>query len=970
MQTAFPPSARGERGPARAAVSAEPTKPGAAGRSPVAAGRTPEPAGRSGELAALFACAEAANAGRAGCVVVRGNTGIGKTALIDSFRRDGRLRGATVLHTTGRAERATTEYGAVRELFGPGAEAERVPPRTEWLASTLMARGPLVIVVDDAQWCDGPSLRWLESLIRRTESARLLTVLAWGASGTGPARSALARIVQHPGTRLVGLGPVAEEQVAETVEGILGEAPEPPFTWRCAALSDGNPLLLRRILLRLRRAGVRPEARSVGQVDAAWREVHAASVRAHLRGLTETELRVVRAAAVLDWSDCPPSATAGGTGQVASAERVGALAGVRPRLVSTVLDGHRDDELLSVDGEEAFHAAVLAATPAGELVRLRTRAARLLNDEGFASAEVAKHLLPLPRLDEGWMLGALRDAAERAGRTGPRSAAVPYLRRLMEAEPEETGRVRTALELAGALAATHPADALDALRSLLDQTRDVRLRASVAVQFAMTALAAGDAAAALAVLSRTLDRPAAEPGADAEDRALRGTIELAALAAGLHRPSAFPAVRERARAALREEPTPAGSGGLLARALLVAVEGESAREAVDLVGRAVRAEGPAPRDWMRARAAQVLHLADEPGMALEMLDLAMTDDSGCLPRWSLLAERSMVRLRLGDVPGAALDARAALEAVEHPGQGGSALPFVAWGCVRLEQADTEAAETMLDRVASSHLDHTLLGRIPYLMARARIRLGRGDAEGALACALRCEHGLAEAGLDGRPWAPWRPLAATALVRLGRTAEAAELAAEARELADRWGTPYAIGHALLAAGTAADGDRRTAFLTGAVEALSRSQARLDRARAELLLGGHLARSGDTAGARRHLGRAHETARRCGSPALTAGVRAALAAAGLTGPGPGPRTGAAARPRPCPLSGIERQVAGAAAGGATNQEIAETLFIARRTVEMHLTSVYRKLGLGGRADLPDALRDLAPAASAPGPQTGAR
>ncbi|MGO4463191.1 helix-turn-helix transcriptional regulator, partial [Streptomyces sp. M-16] len=104
--------------------------------------------------------------------------------------------------------------------------------------------------------------------------------------------------------------------------------------------------------------------------------------------------------------------------------------------------------------------------------------------------------------------------------------------------------------------------------------------------------------------------------------------------------------------------------------------------------------------------------------------------------------------------------------------------------------------------------------------------------------------------------------------------------------------------------------------------------------------------------------------------TAEVRAALAAAGLTGPGPGPRPGAATPLRPCPLSGTERQVAHAAARGATNQEIAETLFIARRTVEMHLTSVYRKLGLAGRGDLPDALRALAPAPSAPRPRTGTR
>jgi DNA-binding CsgD family transcriptional regulator len=56
----------------------------------------------------------------------------------------------------------------------------------------------------------------------------------------------------------------------------------------------------------------------------------------------------------------------------------------------------------------------------------------------------------------------------------------------------------------------------------------------------------------------------------------------------------------------------------------------------------------------------------------------------------------------------------------------------------------------------------------------------------------------------------------------------------------------------------------------------------------------------------------------------------------------------------LSGSERRVAERAATGATNREIAESLFLTQRTVEVHLTSVYRKLGIKGRADLAEALR----------------
>ena len=89
------------------------------------------------------------------------------------------------------------------------------------------------------------------------------------------------------------------------------------------------------------------------------------------------------------------------------------------------------------------------------------------------------------------------------------------------------------------------------------------------------------------------------------------------------------------------------------------------------------------------------------------------------------------------------------------------------------------------------------------------------------------------------------------------------------------------------------------------------------------------------------------RACGAPALAEDVRSELYAAG-------------ARPRTDALGGIgsltasERRVADLAAGGETNRDIAQALYVTPKTVEVHLSNAYRKLGIRSRRDLPEALR----------------
>ena len=193
---------------------------------------------------------------------------------------------------------------------------------------------------------------------------------------------------------------------------------------------------------------------------------------------------------------------------------------------------------------------------------------------------------------------------------------------------------------------------------------------------------------------------------------------------------------------------------------------------------------------------------------------------------------------------------------------------------------------------------------------------------------------------------WRSHAALALLQLGERDEARRLAAEELELARTWGAPRALGAALRAAGLAEGGADGLALLEEAVEVLANSPAKLEHAKARTELGAALRRANRRSEAREQLRRAVELATICGAAPLAARAETELLATG-------------ARPRRIALSGVEsltpseRRVAEMAAEGPTNREIAQALFVTPKTVEVHLSSVYRKLGISSRSQLPAAL-----------------
>ena len=155
-----------------------------------------------------------------------------------------------------------------------------------------------------------------------------------------------------------------------------------------------------------------------------------------------------------------------------------------------------------------------------------------------------------------------------------------------------------------------------------------------------------------------------------------------------------------------------------------------------------------------------------------------------------------------------------------------------------------------------------------------------------------------------------------------------------------------------AAAAVERDASLELLKEAVELLGKSPARLDDALARYELGEELRRAGHRAAARERLTEALELALACGASAVATRSHDELVAAG-------------ARPRRDPiesrsnLTASELRVAGMAAGGMTNREIAQALFLTEKTIENHLRSVYRKLSIGSRSQLARALPQTAAA-----------
>ena len=799
-----------------------------------------------------------------------------------------------------------------------------------WLTANVAARHPVALIVDDAHWADVASLRFLAFLAPRIEELPVALILAARPDEPGAATELLT-LADDPSVRLVRPAPLSARAVAHLAEQHLGSAPSEAFTDACRQATGGNPFLVRELLSTLRDDGVASDGSGERIAGLGARAV-GRSVLVRLGRLPEPAGRVARAVAVLERADLALTAAVAGVGLEAAARAADVLA------TAGILEPGRP----LVFAHPLVRASVYGEIPAADRDAGHRRAGELLVAD---PARAAEHLLVTePRGDQA-VVGRLVEQARAQAATGAPDSAVVHLRRALAEPPDPADRPGLVLELAIAEDRAGMPQATARLRQALAVAPAGGQRVEAAMLLAHVLAREGHAAEAVTVIDAAA-RDAAPDAADA--------LELAAVTVGMVDATTAGGLDGRARAVLARASRDPGAGrDVLAMAGLLAVQrNERAATAAGLARRAFAEASALPEStdlpWF-VSAACTLVFCECYDEARDALDPAVRAWRGAAdgPLLSAaLTARSWLELRRGDLASAEADAR-----VLHD-TAGLAVPvmyrlFTTGVLVDalVERGALEAAETAIGSVATE-LTGTSLPAAAARAARGRLRVAQRRTDEAVADLTGAGRVL-EAMLVPTPaFVPWRADVARALLTLGQPDAADRLAREELRLARAFGAPRALGVALRAAGTTAGGRDGERLLREAVSTLERAGAPVEHAAALTDLGAVLRRANRRTEARSLLREALHLAHRAGAEPLAGRADTELRATG-------------ARPRRAVLSGAEsltaseRRVAEMAAAGMTNRDIAQALFVTARTVEGHLTQAFRKLEVGARDQLADAL-----------------
>ncbi|MBD0282215.1 MAG: AAA family ATPase [Thermoleophilaceae bacterium] len=919
---------------------------------------------RERELSAFERLVGARERDGSGVVVVQGPPGIGKSRLLAALRDRAASSGPRTLAASGSDLEREFPFGVVRQLFDPAlaSPGEReallsdaaAPARTVfaatadsahgdddpsfsalhglyWLVVNLSAESSLLLVVDDLHWCDRASLRFLAYLARRLEGVPVLIMVALRDADPVADPLLVAEVTEAPGAVRLTPKPLTETAVAELVGRALGGGPDAEFTRACAQATAGNPLLLRELLLSLADRGTAPHAANAGVVREIGPRAVSRTVLLRLRRLGEAAVAVARAVAVL--------------GDQAALASVAALAELPEETAADATAALAGAEILRPGARLGFvHALVRDAVyhdlPLAERELQHDRAARLLLARGAPAEEVATHLLMAARRGEPWVVDTLREAAASARRRAAAESAVAYLRRALEEPPPADRRPALLRELGVAETLTFAPTAAEHLRQACDALSDPRERAQIAATLARVLVFTATAEEAVAVARRAL---AETPTELADERAALRALELVGAFFGVGPQEALTRLAE-----IWIEGDGPGARMLAATAAFGrALTGAPAGPCVELARQALAGGTLARADpaIFPILAIWVLVMADR-NEALDALEVlrALAHRRGSLlalqavDLWSGAALMWRGDLREAEAPLAAAHEHLAAWGIPRSSESYGPLAAIT-GVVRLQRGDIAGARELLEPKGSQPVPTDSYRTLLTGWAQVLLAESRHDEALTVTDDLAARFGP----ITNPAWAPWRSLKARALAGLGRTEEAKVLAREELQLAQAFGSPSLVGRSLRLLGAL---ERDTDRLRDAVAILERSTAKLELAHALLEVGAALRRERRPTDAREPLRRALDVADRCGADELARQARTELYAAG-------------GRPRRAALTGAEsltaseRRIAKLAASGRSNKQIAQELYVTLKTVEVHLSNSYRKLGIRSRHELARAL-----------------
>ncbi|GII52691.1 transcriptional regulator [Planotetraspora thailandica] len=887
--------------------------------------------GRDRETAELDRLLDAAQRGRGGARVLRGDPGIGKTALLRYI--EGRAEGLTILSSRGTRSESAMAFAALHELLWPVLDRVDALPapqaaalraafglgegRTDSLllgAATLtllseLARPrPVLILVDDAQWIDPESASCLAFVARRLRTESIALV----ATDHGPAEG-----------RWSGVAEIHVEPLDESAAHAYLRAEHAELTDSAVRAvlrsAHGNPLALHEF------SGMGGACLAVGDTlppGPMLRQAFLATV-ASLPTAARTLLLLVAAEDRGDLGTVSAAATVLEIGPETWDQAVvdrfldlsGTRVSLRHPLIRSVIY-----EAAPVLERQAVHRALAAVLAGGD--DMDRRAWHLAEATLEPDAEVAD---------------LLHRSAQRVLARGGCATASRVLRRSAELTPD---RELSGRRYAEAARAAWQSGEPEPARELLTRARSLAAEAVVA----------------------TLSR------------GLRGLLEF------VHGEQARAHGLLLADAVIVEDPRLAVQLTCLAlraawnidspehwaRALGV-LDGLPATgdEQVDLLVKGVRHwwfEGALPGGqampeitqgddldlitWLLLPAPIAIAWGlEEQARVCYQGAADRSKETGTLSaRAFLLAQLGTVELMSGRWAEGRLNVSEGLRLGEDMGAESviaQAMTVVGW-LRSTTEGETAAEELIRDarRSRSSRSSRALTGSSYWYQGVAALGAGRAADASELLDRLITPGGEGE-------HSTFAVLAAAdaveAAVRAGRHDATTEWMRLIEEWADRSGADWARGAAFRCRGLTTEGDEAEDFYTLALAGYAAADRPFDHARTELLYGEWLRRARRRAQARGHLRAARETFAQLGAHEWQARAEAELALAGETG------TRAEQASGPTPLTPQETRIARLAAQGLTNREIAASLFISPRTVGHHLSSVFLKLGITSRAEL---------------------